>query len=172
VTPFLIRNACKEFIREYPAHDSGLFIYGDATSQKDDVKQQKGHNFYTLIRDRLKQYNPIMRVAKSNPSVVMRGNFLNTVFEKDFDGIKILFDESCTNTLADYANVKEDADGTKLKKKITDKTTGISYEEWGHCSDANDYLYCELFKNSFNLYLKGDRTIDYVIGKREQEHGF
>lgn len=163
---------CSEFIREYPGHEAGLFIYGDPSSQKDDVKQQKGHNFYTLIRDRLKQYKPIMRVAKAAPSVVMRGNFLNTVFEKNFAGINLLYDESCTTTLADYANVKEDADGTKLKKKITDKQTGISYEEWGHCSDANDYFYCEIFKKEFTLYLKGDRTVDYIIGKREQSHGY
>lgn len=162
---------CRKLIRDYQGHESGLFIYGDATSVKDDVKQQRGHDFYKLIRDRLRIFKPIMRVAKSNPSVVMRGNFLNTVYEKGFGGLELYTDEGCTNTLADYANVKEDSDGGKLKKKITD-SAGASYEEWGHCSDANDYFYCEIFKKEFTLYLKGDRTTNYIITKRKREHGF
>ena len=67
-----ISAVCREIIRKYPAHDKGMFIYGDATANKEDTKLEKGMNFYKLITEALRQYKPSLRVLNSNPSVVMR----------------------------------------------------------------------------------------------------
>ena len=82
-----VKSVCNEFKRLYPSHKSGLFVYGDATAQKEDTKLEKGYNFFRLIQEELKDYRPTMRISKSNPSVVMRGNWINTVLENELGEI-------------------------------------------------------------------------------------
>jgi hypothetical protein len=165
-----IKDVCNEFKRLYPAHDSGLFIYGDATSQKEDVKQQKGHNFFKLIQNELMNYKPIMRVGKSNPSVVMRGNFFNTILFSNFGDIEFIINPELKDAIQDFTNTKEAADGSKDKAKVKDAKSGISYQMYGHISDLTDYLICEAFKTEYQMYQRGDVT-QYVrkIGSQIQQ---
>lgn len=165
-----IKDVCNEFKRLYPAHSSGLFIYGDATSQKEDVKQQKGHNFFKLIQNELIGYKPIMRVGKSNPSVVMRGNFFNTILFSNFGEIEFIINPELKDAIQDFTNTKETSDGTKDKAKARDAKSGISYQMYGHISDLTDYLICEAFKNEYQMYQRGDVT-QYVrkIGSQIQQ---
>lgn len=158
-----VRKLCEAIARDYRHHKSGLFIYGDATSRKADTKLEKGHNFFTLIRDYLSDFNPVLRVPMSNPSVVMRGNFINQIFEKGFDGITISIDKSCERTVADFNNVKEDTDGTKKKEREKNIATGVTFEKYGHTSDACDYFICEVVKSSFITYQTGRSTFDHII---------
>ncbi len=153
-----IKDVCNEFKRKYPTHDSGLFIYGDATSQKEDVKQEKGHNFFKLIQNELAKYRPIMRVSKSNPSIVMRGNFFNTILFSNFGDIEFIINPELKEAISDFTNTKEAADGTKDKTKVKDAKSGISYQPYGHISDLTDYLICEAFKNEYQIYQRGDIT--------------
>lgn len=142
----------------YPHHESGLFIYGDATSQKEDVKQEKGHNFFKLIQNELTNYKPIMRVSKSNPSVVMRGNFFNTILFSNFGDIEFIINPELKEAIQDFTNTKEASDGSKDKTKVKDAKSGVSYQPFGHISDLTDYLICEAFKNEYQTYQKGDVT--------------
>lgn len=158
-----VRKLCDAIKSDYHGHMSGMFIYGDATSKKSDTKLERGHNFFTLIRDHLSEFNPTLRVPMSNPSVVMRGNFINQIFDKGFQGIRIRIDRECKNTIADFNNVKEDSDGKKSKKKTRDNVTGISFEQYGHTSDACDYFIIESLKRQFNEYSTGRQTFDHVI---------
>jgi hypothetical protein len=153
-----IKDVCNEFKRKYPHHESGLFIYGDATSQKEDVKQEKGHNFFKLIQNELMQYKPIMRVGKSNPSVVMRGNFFNTILFSNFGDIEFIINPELKEAIQDFTNTKEASDGTKDKTKVKDAKSGVSYQPFGHISDLTDYFICEAFKNEYQMYQKGDVT--------------
>lgn len=153
-----IIDVCNEFKRRYQSHESGLFIYGDATSQKEDVKQEKGHNFFKIIANELTKYKPIMRVSKSNPSVVMRGNFINTILFSNFSGIEFLVSTKCETAIKDFSNTKEASDGSKDKTKIKDPKSGVSYQQYGHLSDLTDYLICEAFKTEYQIYQKGDVT--------------
>ena len=153
-----IRDVCNEFKFRYPHHNTGLFIYGDATSQKEDVKQEKGHNFFKLIQMQLESYKPIMRLAKSNPSIVMRGNFINTILFSNFGDIEILISDKCKTAIQDFTNTKEAADGTKDKTKVKDAKSGVSYQMYGHLSDLTDYIICEAFKTDYQNYQRGDVT--------------
>jgi len=153
-----VKGLCDEFKFRYKHHEAGLFIYGDATSQKEDVKQQKGHNLFRLIEIELAKYRPIMRVAKSNPSVKTRGEFFNTVLFSNFMGISFCIDPKCTNAISDFSNTKEASDGGKDKTKVKDVKSGVSYQPFGHISDLTDYMICEAFKNEYQSFLRGDVT--------------
>lgn len=142
-------DVCNEFIKRYPGHMSGVFITGDPSGKQEDTRSEAGHNDFNIITKALAKYKPQKRVASIAPSVVMRANFINTIFEKGFDGIELYIGRHCINTVNDYTYLKEAADGTKLKNKVTDPDTKQSYEQYGHTSDANDYVICQVFAAEF-----------------------
>ena len=153
-----IKDVCAEFIARYKGHKAGLFIGGDATSRKEDVKLEKGHNFFRLIMDELSEFRPVLKVSKSNPSVVMRGQFIGNVMYDNAQGIVVIINPlKCPLLVADLINVKEAADGTKDKKKTTDEKTGVSYQKYGHLSDAMDYDLCETFKTEYLAWQAGGK---------------
>lgn len=147
---------CREFTRRYNNHDAGLFIYGDATSRKDDVKQMKGYDFFRLVENALAKFRPTRRVSRTNPSVVMRGNFINTVLEKDYQGCTFMIDDKCKKAVSDFIMTKQASDGSKNKKPITDPNTKISYQPYGHFTDLTDYIMCYVWANEYNIYQRGD----------------
>ena len=118
------------------------------------------------------QFHPSLRVQKSAPPVVMRGNFINTIFDVGYDGIVIEVDSRCTNTTNDYLYLKEDSDGTKKKEKAKDPSTGISYERFGHTSDANDYFICTVFANDFINYQRGGKVLPISTGRNLTKHAY
>jgi hypothetical protein len=160
-----VKAVCEEFTKRYQNHDAGLFIYGDATSQKADTKLEQGYNFFTLIKDCLKGYNPTLRVMKSNPSVVMRGNWINTVLEKNIGGIKVIIGENCKKAINDFINLKEAADGTKHKETGIDPVTKVRSQKVGHFTDLFDYLICYAFQDEFLKYQKGGFSFNITVGK-------
>ena len=115
--------------------------------------------------DALQQFRPQLRVPPSNPSVVMRGNFINLILEKEYDGITFGIDENCRLTIGDFVNTKEAADGTKNKEMETDPTTRIRYQRNGHFSDLTDYFLCRAFAESYAKYQNGGRTARVAIGR-------
>lgn len=148
-----IKGVCAEIIRKYTAHKAGMFVYGDATAKKQDTKMEDGHNFYTLILKHLEQYRPVSRVLSSNPSVVMRGNWINSVFENGNGGIDFYISENCKTAISDFVMLKEAADGTKLKEMATDPKTGARFQKVGHFSDLFDYICCSAFAPQFKNYI-------------------
>lgn len=167
-----IRSVCNEFIRKYPSHTAGMFIYGDATADKEDTKLEKGFRFYRLVMDNLKKYRPSSRVSQSNPGVVPRGNFINTIFEKGFNGIEIVIGRNCKYTIEDLTNVKEAADGRKLKQVTTDPKTGVSYQKYGHFSDILDYVTVQAFRSDFILYERGGDDINITLGSNRNKNSY
>lgn len=167
-----IKSVCNEFKRRFQGHSAGLFVYGDASSQKADVKLEKGHNFFRLIMDELSIFRPSLRVSKSNPSVAMRGNFINTVLESEFDSISFMIDESCKKSINDFILTKEAADGTKNKEMETDPQTHVRYQKTGHFTDLTDYLICYAFADSFERYQRGGVETKITAGKSLSRHGY
>jgi hypothetical protein len=64
--------------------------------------------------------------------------------------IRIVINESCKNTIADFMYTKQDIEGKKDKHIVSDSDTGEKYQKYGHCGDATEYLAVELFKNFYN----------------------
>ena len=78
----------------------------------------------------------------------------------------LMFDPCIRRIACDQLFVLQNSDGGKLKKKIKDKRSGISYEKYGHTSDANDYFIIRIFANEYHEYIRGTRPVEYRVGKR------
>lgn len=165
-------DTCSEFIRRYRGHNAGLFIYGDPSGKQEDTRTEKGFNDYVIIRQFLAAFRPTLRVANAAPPVKTRGDFINTVFEKGIYGLKFTIGVNCKNSINDYIYLKEASDGTKLKEKVKNNDTGVTYEKYGHPSDANDYLLCYAFAGEFALYQKGGQPVKITTGKNTTKHAY
>lgn len=155
-------KTCKEFSRKYPSHTAGVFVYGDPAGKHEDTRSEKGFNDYSIIRTELDKYNPVMRVASKAPPVHIRGQFINSVFEFNFDELEFYIREDSTYVKNDFLFGKEASDGSKLKEKV--KTDGVQHEKYHHFSDGFDYLVCEAFGSSFEKYQRGDVKQPFVLG--------
>lgn len=170
VNPYnTVKSVCSEIIRKYQSHTSGMFVYGDATAQKEDTKLEKGHNFYKIIVDNLEQFRPTKRVLKSNPSVVMRGNWINTVLENEIGGVKVVIGEHCRFTVNDLILLKEAADGTKNKEMDTDPKTKVRFQKYGHFTDLFDYIMCSAFSQEFAAYQTLNQSRMVITGHNKDE---
>lgn len=164
----------KEFKLNYPPNGNTVYIYGDSTSKKADVKLEKGKNFYTLIENELRGsgYNVVNRVAKTNPNVEVRGNWINKIFSEGLDGIEIIIGDNCTKTISDYSYLKTASDGTKHKEKAKHPVTKVPYEKYGHNTDANDYFYCVYFSKSFDRYKNPQGSSRPTMRKKRVKKGY
>lgn len=163
-----------DFIGSYPNNGNTIYIYGDATSKKQDVKLQKGKNFYTLIENRLKLagYTTIRRLPTSNPNPEIRINWINKLLGENLDGITIQINESCLKTIADYNYLKIASDGSKYKEKARHPVTKVTYEKYGHNTDANDYFYCMYFAQSFNKFKNPRGSKKRIVRKKSVRKGY
>lgn len=150
-------SLCSEFKRLYRRHEAGLFIYGDPSGKHEDTRTEYGHNDYKIISKELEQFKPSFRISRKAPSVVLRGKFINEIFEGRIKNLSIFVSKECKNTILDYNFVKEAEDGTKAKIRFKDPVTKVSFEKYGHTSDANDYFLTSIFAKEFNLYKHGGK---------------
>jgi hypothetical protein len=166
---------CREFKADYPSHNTGLYIYGDPGGLKEStadetlvrVHEKDYSDFGKIVVD-LEKYNPEMRVARAYPPVKLRGEWLNAVFRSNYGDIYVIVDESCVNSIADFNYVKEDSDGTKLKKGINvvkDPVSGAQYEKYGHTSDSYDYFMTECFSDEYQMHRDGGYIPTISTGK-------
>lgn len=161
-----VREICAEIKHFLRGHKEGVYIYGDASSRKQDVKLEKGQNFFKIILSELDTLRPILRLPMKNPSVSMRGRFINEVFAHRIPGKEVIIGENCTLTAEDLLYTLETAEGTKHKEKSRDKETGVTYEKRGHFSDLLDYIVCELFKSEYISYINGGKIVPLKTGKK------
>lgn len=159
IDEFCLRNpnnttekACEMLIDKYGAFIDFVYFYGDGSGRKRDTRRNE--NDYQIVSRVLAQYTSTLsdRVPKSNPSVVLRRDFINSVFESKKD-IRVIIDLSCKESIKDFTYLKQDRNGNKKKEVAVDPHTGERAEKYGHTSDAFDYIICELFRDYYNDYL-------------------
>ena len=135
-----------------PRWPAGVYIHGDPAGRNRNVTG--GITPYGQLMAGLAPWQPTLCVPRKAPGVPMRGQWINRILSSRHEDIQIHIGRDCTRTLDDYAHVREDKDGKKVKPKVRDPN-GRSYEPYGHCSDANDYLLCSVFADSFEAYQRG-----------------
>lgn len=165
-------NLCRAFLAKYRGHTTGLWVYGDPSGKQEDTRTEKGFNDYIIILRSLAEFRPRDMVAKVAPPVHVRGEFINTVFATGYNGLHFHIGDNCPKTIADYMYLKEASDGTKAKVKEKNEQTGITCEKYGHTSDANDYLICQMFDTEFKLYQKGGVVTPPRTGKNISKNSY
>jgi hypothetical protein len=73
-------------------------------------------------------------------------------------GVQIVIDKRCYNLINDLLYIKSDANGAKVKERATENK--VSFEKYGHTSDALEYLVttvCAKQFQSFEKLLKNDQ---------------
>lgn len=151
---------CDEFLTRYTDVER-IFFYGDASGKKRDTRSQ--YNDYEIVERKFKKFisNTSNRVPYSNPSVTKRRDFINRIFDDRYP-IEVIIDPKCKLLITDLESVKEDIDGTKLKKKVLDKITGQSYEQYGHCFIGDTLIKT----NEGYKKIKDIKTGDYVLTRK------
>ena len=126
-----------------------VFIYGDASGKHADTRGNM--NDWDIIEQvlRPKLSNSSIRVPVSNPRLKGRREFMNKILADQFV-IRFRINQSCKVAIEDFQNVLEAPDGTKLKQRVKDEETGMTYEPYGHESDFVDYMFCEAFRDYFD----------------------
>lgn len=164
-------SVCPMFEETYFNHTAGLNIMGDATSQKEDTKLEKGQNFFTITQGLLKRFDPLLRISDANPNNKIRGNFINMIFKEEIYHLRIRISIHCSKLIEDLTNTMEALDEkgarTGKKDKSTKMVKGIrQVQPHGHLCDALDYLICELWMDEYILFQNDGNTHDPSGGKR------
>ncbi len=144
---------CEEFVERH-GHKikSMVYMYGDASGNKEDTRNKDTD--YDIARRVLRKFvsGSSDRTLRHNPNVIKRRVFVNNVLAGKYN-VDVFFDsDTCRNTITDYTKLKEDKNGCKYKE-ISKDEDGISFEKYGHTSDANDYLFVVLLESLWLEYL-------------------
>jgi len=145
------QSLCEAFLIDWPTVQ-GIYIYGDASGNKRDTRAAKSDYEIAANVLRSKISSKSMRVQKSNPEIRKRVLFLCAIFEGKIPGVEIEVDADCYNLIQDLQHVKTDANGGKLKEKVT--VNGVNYEKYGHTSDALEYLVTTVLQSVFKNFEK------------------
>ncbi|WP_066836443.1 PBSX family phage terminase large subunit [Rufibacter ruber] len=156
-----IKSNCQEFKRRYPHHHSGLYVTGDPAGKANSAANSV--NDYKIIEQELTDYSPEFYVDGGHPPQKQRGQFINDIFENNFEDITVLISPDCKILINDFSYQKEDIKG-KVKPKAKDKVTGSVYEKLGHASDCFDYAMCKVFEVEWKIFQRGKTVLPYVIG--------
>jgi len=147
-------------------HVGRLYVVGDSTSQKEDVKQEKGVDLFVLVMKEFPEFKPKRIVPASNPNVQASGDFLNAVLEHNFGGLSFGVDHSCQLAINDYENTKQDKNGKIDKKTVKDPRTGQTYQPFGHIVDITRYFFCTVFSKEYAEFQRSNLvTGGHRIGK-------
>lgn len=146
-------------------HQDVVYLYGDSTANAGNTIDDNNASFFEKFTAVLEDegYHVVNRVGRSNPRVQLSGEFINEVLENGWDGWNIVINKQCHVSIEDYTMAKKDKDGSILKKRITNKETGQSYEQYGHYSDTMRYFICTVLQDEYETYAtRGRRGVRYA----------
>lgn len=156
----LTKDMCNTFKQRYFFHKEPVFLYGDRSGFNEDTRTERGYNDFTIILGELKNYKPQLRVPTINPSVALSSQFVNTIFDIQYENISIKLDKKCITTINDFTYLKQDENGGKQIEKVKDKETGQSYEKYGHCTDTFRYFVTYVYASEYSNYQNGGKSFN------------
>ncbi len=146
------KASCEQFLTDWGQVVSSVYIYGDATGNKRDTREQKSDFEIAANTLRAITSDRSLRVLRSNPTPRKRVAFLRAIFEGKIPKVQVVIDKSCENLIKDFVHIKQDANAGKLKEKKT--VDGVQFEPYGHTSDAAESLIVTILKTEFSNFEK------------------
>lgn len=149
-----------KFLNDYEFSNK-IYLYGDPTTKASNNIDENKRSFLKLFKTGLEGagYELNERFFNKAPNVSLTGDFINEILGSEIFDLSIEINEACKKSINDYIQLKEDADGGILKKRIKDPKTGQTYEPLGHLTDSMRYFICKVFEEDFYKY--SQRFIDY-----------
>lgn len=110
-----VPDMCQLFYDKFPRHESEIWLYGDATSER--RVSQSGKSDYFIIMNEMKGYGiPLaMKVPEENPKVPDRVNSVNYAMRDEDGQVRLVLDQSCQELAKDLEGVLRDHKGGILK---------------------------------------------------------
>jgi PBSX family phage terminase large subunit len=155
-------KAAKELIEflKLLRYSDVLYVYGDPSGGKTSTVDENNASFFEKYIDELKQadFTVINRVGRSSPRVALSANFINDIYERNYEGWSITIGEHCLVSIEDYIVVKSDENGKMIKPTAKDPDTHKLYETHGHASDTKRYFITTVLGALFDKYkVKGKK---------------
>ena len=141
------RDVCEAFLLDFSDQVSEVFLYGDASGNKRDTRASQSDYEIALQVLKSKTSSRSYRVQRSNPEIRKRVLFLCAIFESRIPNLQVVVDRNCYNLINDLLYIKQDANGGKVKQTATEN--GVRYEQYGHTSDALEYLITTVAASQF-----------------------
>ena len=146
------KAVCEAFLMDHGNQVQEIFFYGDASGNKRDTRAAMSDYDIAAATLRSKISARSNRVQRSNPEIRKRVLFLCSIFEGKVPGVRLLIDRNCHNLINDLLYIKQDANGGKVKARATEN--GVSFERYGHTSDALEYLITKVCESQFAAFAK------------------
>lgn len=154
-TRAVTETVCEHFY----GHKQAVFLYGDYTiyGQQKMGLEYRGEIFdyhYDVMKAIMMSYgfNVFDRVIPNKP-VLKRKGFIKAILKKEVP-IRLLVHPEMVETCNDFLYMKEGADAKKLKEKVRDANTNITYEKYGHPTDAVEYFVTSAFEADYHSYFQ------------------
>lgn len=143
-------------------HNDIVILHGDASTKKSNTIDIEKRSFLRLFEAKLSDnFVVINKVSNSNPSVSMRGLFINAIYKGLVPGLSVYINECCKESINDYIVVQEDMNGAMKKSKIT--KNNLTYEPNGHFSDTKAYFLVDVFREQYNVFKSAGSTYEYIL---------
>jgi phage terminase large subunit len=145
-----------------------VYIGGDPSANKRSTEDDEGRSFFDKFKSAIKDggFQIVDRVGRSAPSVAQSGFFVNEIYESNYDGWEIRISTSCRKSIEDYNMAKEAADGTILKKNVTDKDSKVSFQRYGHFSDNKRYFITTVLAAEYLKYQSRGKRVGSIAVPR------
>lgn len=145
-----------------------VYVYGDPSASAKSTVDENNSSFFDKFIAELESegFKVINRVSRSAPEVALTGAFINDIYESNYMGWSIMINTTCRKSIEDYTMAKEDADGKILKKKEKNKDTGVSFERYGHFSDAKRYFIVKILATEWTIYSSRRKRGGSTAGSR------
>lgn len=148
-------------------YQESLYVYGDPSANARSTADDHGKSFFDKFFAVLNlSFRTVNRVQKTAPEVALSGDFINEIYESNFEGWTIEISSRCRKSIEDYTMAKKAMDGSLLKKRETDKETKVSFERYGHFSDTKRYFITTILAAEFNQYKSRRKRVGSYSGSR------
>ena len=146
-------DVCHELINRYePLGLKFLYYYGDPSGNARKTNSKEARTDYKALEQVVYRFinEDSNRVPKRSEPVSNSKYFLNRVYSGNTN-IELEIDPKCVNFIGDAKYLKEDSNGSFIKKKVKNSKTGVTSEERGHCMDAHKDFMRTLFEDEYEI---------------------
>ncbi len=144
-------QACEEFERRFPGHESGLTVYADASGGR---MQTTGKSDMAILESFLhgNQYGTVdFKVPKANPAVRERVMLMNVKMSGENGASPVLIDPRCRELVKDFEQVTYKENSQVIDKERDPRRT--------HLSDALGYLVWQECRGGMMPGERGQRIV-------------